>query len=67
MKRRALLRHLKEYGCELLREGTRHSVYWNTATRQTSTVPRHSEIVDTLAHKICTDLGIPVIGRQQPR
>ncbi|HNW94225.1 MAG TPA: type II toxin-antitoxin system HicA family toxin, partial [bacterium] len=42
MKRHELLRYLKAHGCELLREGTRHTVYWNPANRQTSTVPRHS-------------------------
>lgn len=52
MKRRALLKHLKRHGCELLREGIRHSVYWNPANRMTSSVPRHPEIVDKLARKI---------------
>ncbi len=59
MKRRALLQHLRRHGCELLREGKRHSVYWNPANRRTSTVPRHTEIPDKLARKICKDLGIP--------
>lgn len=59
MKRRALLRHLRLYGCELLREGEKHSVYWNPTNRRTSSVPRHTEIVDKLARKICKDLGIP--------
>ena len=60
MKRRALVRHLEEHGCELLREGANHSIFVNRATRKTSTVPRHSEINDDLARKICKDLGIPV-------
>ena len=60
MKRRALVRHLEEHGCELLREGANHSIYVNRATRKTSTVPRHSEINDDLAKKICKDLGIPI-------
>lgn len=59
MKRRALLQHLREQGCELLREGGRHSIYWNPATRRTSSVPRHAEIHDFLARKICRDLDIP--------
>jgi len=29
MKRRDLLRHLEENGCQLLREGSRHTVYFN--------------------------------------
>lgn len=59
MKRRALLKHLRQHGCELLHEGKRHSVYWNPANRRTSSVPRHTEIVDKLVRKICKDLGIP--------
>jgi hypothetical protein len=60
MKRRALLKHLRRHGCELLREGRKHSVYWNPANRRTSSVPRHTEIVNKLALKICEDLGIPM-------
>jgi predicted RNA binding protein YcfA (HicA-like mRNA interferase family) len=59
MKRRELLRHLAAHGCVLSREGRRHSVFMNTVTRATSTVPRHSEISNFLAAKICRDLGIP--------
>jgi len=32
------------------------------ANQQTSTVPRHGEIINKLAMKICKDLGIPTIG-----
>lgn len=60
MKRYALLKHLRRHGCELLREGKKHSVYWNPTTRKTSTVPRHTEIVDKLVRKICKDLGIEI-------
>ena len=59
MQRRALLQHLRHCGCKRLREGKRHTVYWNPTNRQTSTIPRHNEIVDKLAYKICRDLGIP--------
>lgn len=59
MRRRTLIRHLTKHGCEELREGARHTVWWNPANRQTSTVPRHTEILDFLARKICNDLGIP--------
>jgi len=59
MKRHELLRHLKEQGCQLLREGTRHSIYFNPENRKTSTVPRHAEIANKLARKICKDLEIP--------
>ncbi|MDY3555604.1 type II toxin-antitoxin system HicA family toxin [Gemmata sp. JC717] len=59
MKRHDLIRHLERHGCELLREGGRHSVYRNPANGRVSTVPRHREIDDFLARKICRDLGVP--------
>jgi mRNA interferase HicA len=59
MKRRSLIDHLAAHGCRLRREGKRHSIYVNPATRKTSSVPRHTEIDDDLARKICRDLGIP--------
>ncbi len=59
MKRVDLIRHLEKFGCELLREGGNHSVYINRPARKTSTVPRHREIDDFLARKICRDLDIP--------
>ena len=59
MKRRALISHLEIHGCELLREGANHSVYVNRRARKTSTVPRHREVDDFLARKICRDLEVP--------
>jgi predicted RNA binding protein YcfA (HicA-like mRNA interferase family) len=59
VKRRALIRHLEEHDCELLREGGNHSIYINRLTRKISSVPRHAEINDDLAKKICKDLGVP--------
>jgi hypothetical protein len=40
-------------------EKARHTVYVNRAANRTSTVPRHREINDFLARKICRDLQIP--------
>jgi predicted RNA binding protein YcfA (HicA-like mRNA interferase family) len=60
VKRRALVRHLEEHGCELLREGANHSIFVNRAAGKTSAVPRHTEINDDLAKKICRDLAVPV-------
>ena len=37
----------------------RDSIYCNPSNRRTSSVPRHSEINDFLARKICRDLDIP--------
>lgn len=59
MKRRDLIRHLEEHGCELLREGGRHTIYVNRAKQMVSAVPRHQEVNDILARKICRDLGVP--------
>ena len=59
MKRRDLIRHLEAHGVLLLREGAKHAVYVNRAAGRTTTVPRHGEINDYLARKICRDLDIP--------
>jgi mRNA interferase HicA len=59
MKRTDLIRHLEAHGCELLREGKKHLIYVNRAANRTSAVPRHREINDFLARKICQDLQIP--------
>jgi predicted RNA binding protein YcfA (HicA-like mRNA interferase family) len=61
VKRLELIRHLEMNGCQLLREGGSHSVYLNRAAGKTSTVPRHREINEFLARKICRDLEIPEI------
>ena len=60
MKRIDLIRHVERHGCGLFREGGSHSVYFNRVTRKSSTVPRHREINDFLARKICRDLEIPM-------
>jgi predicted RNA binding protein YcfA (HicA-like mRNA interferase family) len=60
LKRIDLVRHLEAHGCRLLREGANHSVYVNPATRKVSTVPRHREVDEFLARKICRDLQVPV-------
>ncbi|MGH8583215.1 MAG: type II toxin-antitoxin system HicA family toxin [Gammaproteobacteria bacterium] len=45
----------------LLREGGRHSWWHNPNQNKRSSVPRHNEIDDLLANKICKDLGIPPV------
>ncbi|MBE0417105.1 MAG: type II toxin-antitoxin system HicA family toxin [Coriobacteriia bacterium] len=59
MKRVDLLRHLRAHGCELLREGGRHSVYVNRRADKATAIPRHREINELIALKICRDLEIP--------
>jgi mRNA interferase HicA len=57
MKRRDLLAHLAKHGCNLVREGGNHSWWENPALGKRSAIPRHTEISDILAKKICKDLG----------
>lgn len=59
MKRSALLRHLRRHGCVLKREGASHSLWMNPANGVVEAVPRHTEIPDLLARKICRSLKIP--------
>ncbi|MBM3324010.1 addiction module toxin, HicA family [candidate division WOR-3 bacterium] len=61
MNRRELLEHLRRQGCIQLREGRRHSWWANLVQNKRSSVPRHNEIHDVLARKICRDLGIPFV------
>jgi mRNA interferase HicA len=61
MKRRDLLKHLSIHGCILLREGSRHSWWYHPALNSRSAVPRHNEIADSLAKKICKDLHVEVV------
>jgi predicted RNA binding protein YcfA (HicA-like mRNA interferase family) len=61
MKRADLVRHLERNGRVLLREGAKHSVFVNRARNKSSTVPRHREIDDFLAKKICRDPEVPEV------
>jgi len=58
MKRTKLINHLKQNGCCLLREGSKHSVYLNPLSGRISTIPRHSNIFQFTAEKICKDLEV---------
>ncbi|MBI2909716.1 MAG: type II toxin-antitoxin system HicA family toxin [Chloroflexi bacterium] len=59
MKRTTLLRRLRKYGCVLEREGRSHSLWINPHTGRIEPIPRHSEIPDRLARKICRGLSVP--------
>ncbi|HUU01568.1 MAG TPA: type II toxin-antitoxin system HicA family toxin [Myxococcota bacterium] len=62
MKRNALLKHLRRNGCFLKREGSSHSLWCNPHTGWIEAVPRHTEISNRLARKICNNLSVPEIG-----
>jgi len=59
LKRRDLIRYIEKNGCEFLREGGDHTVYVNRKEKKVSTIPRHREIDEYLARRICKDLAIP--------
>lgn len=52
MKRIDLIRHLE-------RLGGNHTIYQNPANGRMSAVPRHREVKEKLARKICSDLNVP--------
>ena len=62
MRRESLLRHLRRHGCYLKREGRAHSLWSNPQTGQVEAVPRHTEIPNLLAKKICRGLSIPELA-----
>lgn len=53
MKREVLLKRLRQAGCYLKREGASHSLWCNPGTGHVEAVPRHNEIPEMLARKIC--------------
>jgi predicted RNA binding protein YcfA (HicA-like mRNA interferase family) len=55
LKRRVLIRYVEKNGCEFLREGGDHTVYVNRKEKKVSTIPRHREIDEYLAKRICKD------------
>ena len=64
MKRQDLLKHLFKNKCVFIREGAKHSVFFNPLMKKSSTMPRHNEIDDFLARKICRDLGVEPLRRK---
>ena len=64
MKRAKLLRYLAQHGCELLRDGEKHSIHINIANRQTAPIPRHVDIASRLALLICKELGIEPLSER---
>ena len=61
MKRTKLIKHLTKNGCYLLREGRNHSIFYNPNSAKISTVPRHPDIKQFTAKKICKDLDIAIL------
>jgi mRNA interferase HicA len=58
MKRRDLLRVLRQHGCRLVREGAEHSIWENPAINRRASVPRHREIPEFTTARIYKQLGV---------
>ena len=52
MKRTELIRKIENIGCVFIRHGGRHDWYQNKKTKVSQPIPRHREIVDSLAKHI---------------
>lgn len=61
MKRNAFIKHLKENGCILVREGANHSLFINPDNGKKSTVGRHPELSNLMCKIICKQLDISSI------
>jgi mRNA interferase HicA len=59
VKRRDLLRHLREHGCIFVREGAGHTIVRNPLNGMQTEVPRHREIKFAMVRRICRDLNVP--------
>jgi mRNA interferase HicA len=60
MKRDKLIKHLRFYGCELFREGGKHSIFLNPQSGKLTAIPRHPDIKRFTIANICKDLDIPL-------
>lgn len=61
MKLADLEKHLRKNGCTKRRQGGNHTIWGNNSNQRITAVPRHREIKDLLARKICKQLDIPLI------
>ena len=64
MKRKDLIRHFENNKCAFRREGGNHTVYKNLISGKMTSIPRHRDIKENLAKKICDDLGVPRANTQ---
>jgi mRNA interferase HicA len=59
MKLADLERHLRQQGCVLLRQGSKHTVRLNPQARKISSLPRHREVKEGTVRAIRKQLEIP--------
>jgi len=58
VKRTALLRHLREQGCTILREGGGHTLMVNPANLRQASIPRHREVATYTMLAVCRQLEV---------
>jgi mRNA interferase HicA len=61
VKRGDLERHLRGHGGEFLREGGKHSIWWNPGNRKRRAFRVIAKSTTSRPKKICRDLKIPVV------
>jgi hypothetical protein len=61
MKRGDLIRHLKEFGCILKREGAGHSLWVNPKIGEMEAVPRHNE--DAIKDENALRFAVEYVGK----
>jgi hypothetical protein len=60
MDRRKLEEHLRDHDCEFHHHGGKHDVWWNPATGDMASIPRHRTLKKGTARGICRDLQVPL-------
>ena len=61
MKREKILKYFRQHGCEVFREGKKHTIIINLTNDKVTVIPRHPDINDKLVLSMCKDLDIPKI------
>ena len=61
MKRQKVLNFFRQSGCEIYREGKKHTIIINRINDKITALPRHPDINDNLVLSMCKDLDIPKI------
>lgn len=61
MQLKALLKHLRQCGCRIKREGNTHNL-WVLDDDRLTAIPHQVVIAERLAERICRDLQVPGVG-----
>jgi mRNA interferase HicA len=58
LKRKEFVKYLNLHGCQVIKEGSSHSIVKNLNTGKKTTLPRHKNIEYFTLISICKQLGI---------